>query len=117
MKFMKPRSLKLFFCSYKFQTAKQIIDFCGSKSTNNMFYFCLPAAYDIVGRHTTEVVQHPLAGALPVVDAEICLQLELYSPGHPVWGRGFISLHCIMMHQIISYCIVLWCNLLYCIVL
>ena len=57
-----------------------------------MFTSLLPAAYDIVGRHTTEVVQHPLAGALPVVDAEISFQLELYFPGHPVCKRGF--LHC-----------------------
>ena len=48
-------------------------DLNNNKSFYLMYISPLPAAYNIVCRHTTEVVQHPLAGALPVVYTEICL--------------------------------------------
>ena len=52
------------------------------KASQTYFTSPLPAAYDIASWHTTEVVQHPLARARPVVDEKIGPQLELYSLGH-----------------------------------
>ena len=82
-------------------------------------YICftslLPAAYNIVGRHTTEVVQHPLAGALPQwmrksVSSWNCILLVTQSGG----GDVLYYIYCIVLF--VLYCAVFYCMGFHCII-